>query len=98
MNEQQLRIGKIVVIVTWLFAGASFFFPFYYWPTGPLMRAIFGILAAVHLVEFFVYLKTFRATGDSLLRHFVRTITYGVIHYTEVKQQLAAAEEQPAAS
>ena len=51
MSEQQIRMGKIIVLATWLFAAASFFFPFYYWPTGPLMRAIFGILLAVHFVE-----------------------------------------------
>jgi len=88
VTEQQIRVGKIIVLATWLFAAASFFFPFYYWPTGPLMRSIFGILLAVHFVEFFVYLKTYRQAGDSMLRHFASTITYGILHYTIVKQRL----------
>jgi len=98
MSEQQIRMGKIIVLATWLFAAASFFFPFYYWPTGPLMRAIFGILLAVHFVEFLVYFKTFRQTDDPMFRHFAATITYGILHYTIVKQKLEASQPEPNAS
>ncbi len=89
MNEQQIRMGKIIVLATWLFAAASFFFPFYYWASGPLGRAMFGMLIAVHAVELILFAKTYRACPDSFGRHVLQHMIFGVLHHAEVKQRLA---------
>jgi len=86
-NEQQLRFMKVVVRLTWLLATAAFFFPLYDSGVGPFLRFLFWILAATHFVEFLVYLKLYRTTGESMARHFLGTMVFGIIHYTEVKQR-----------
>ncbi|MBW2232391.1 MAG: hypothetical protein JRH17_18545 [Deltaproteobacteria bacterium] len=88
-SERQLRIGRILVALTWIFALASWFFPLYYTSIGNLGRALFYILTFVHLVEFPLFLKTYRAAGGSLFGQFLRHMAYGVLHHTEVKQRLA---------
>ena len=86
-SAAQLRWMKTAICVTWLFAAAAFFFPLYDSGVGPFLRFLFWILAATHLVEFFVYLKLYRTTGESMRQHFFGTLIYGIIHYTEVKQR-----------
>jgi len=86
-SPRQLQIARIVVLVTWLFAAACFFFPLYYWSIGPLGRALFGLLFAVHLVEFVIFARFYRASGESMTGHFLRHMVYGVIHHAEVKQR-----------
>ena len=88
MSPQTMKLGRVIVLTIWAAAALAFFPPFSTWATGPLLRALFGMLAAVHFVEFFVYLKTFRETEESLLLHFAKTMAYGVLHYTHVKRQL----------
>ncbi len=89
MNEQTLKTARLVLIIIWIAAFLSFFPPLYGLATGPLLRALFGILVAVHLVEFIVYTRTFQQTGESMVSHFAKTMAFGVIHFTEVKQKLA---------
>jgi len=88
MSPQQIKIGKIVVLATWLFGAACFFFPLYGASIGGLGRALFYILFCVHLIEFFVFMKLYRSTGEPLSGHFFKTMAYGVLHQNEVRQQL----------
>ena len=90
-TSQQLARYRKLVLVLWLFAGACFFFPLYYTGVGGFGRTLFGLLLAVHLVEFFVFLGLYRRAGGSLWRHFHRTVVFGVLHKAETEQQLAAA-------
>ena len=89
-SAEKLARARKFVLVLWLFAGACFFFPLYYTAAGPFGRALFGLLLAVHLVEFVVFLGLYRRAGGSLWRHFHRTVVFGVLHKAETEQQLAA--------
>ncbi len=89
-SAEKLARARKFVLVLWLFAGACFFFPLYYTAVGPFGRAVFGLLLAVHLVEFVVFLGLYRRAGGSLWRHFHRTVVFGVLHKAETEQQLAA--------
>lgn len=93
MSPEQLRTARIVVGIVWIFAIASFFFPLYYSGIGPLGRALFWLLVCVHAVEFLFFLKTYRATGEPLFGHFLRTMAFGIAHHTEVKQRLEGSGE-----
>ncbi|HIF99527.1 MAG TPA: hypothetical protein EYQ54_21305 [Myxococcales bacterium] len=85
----KLGFARKIVLVVWVFAGASFFFPLYYTGVGSFGRTLFGLLLAVHLVEFFVFLGLYRRAGGSLFRHFHRTVVFGVLHKAETEQALA---------
>jgi len=89
-SAEKLARARKFVLVLWFFAGACFFFPLYYTEVGPFGRALFGLLLAVHLVEFVVFLGLYRRAGGSLWRHFHRTVVFGVLHKAETEQQLAA--------
>ena len=89
-SAEKLARARKFVLVLWLFAGACFFFPLYYTQVGPFGQALFGLLLAVHLVEFVVFLGLYRRAGGSLWRHFHRTVVFGVLHKAETEQQLAA--------
>ena len=86
-SDQQLQLAKIVLIITWVFAAGSFFFPLYDWATGPAARALFWILLVAHAAEFAVFARLYRATGSSMASHFLNNLVFGVIHYTQVKQR-----------
>jgi uncharacterized protein YhhL (DUF1145 family) len=88
-TERQLGRFRKFVLVLWLFAGASFFWPLYYMGAGDFGRTLFGLLLAVHLVEFFVFLGLYRRAGGSLWRHFHRTLVFGIIHKAEIERRLA---------
>ena len=87
---ERLALARRFVLAVWVFAGACFFFPLYYTGVGGFGRTLFGLLLAVHLVEFFVFLGLYRRAGGSLWRHFHRTVVFGVLHKAETEQQLAA--------
>ena len=86
----KLALARKFVLALWVFAAACFFFPLYYTGVGGFGRTLFGLLLAVHLVEFVVFLGLYRRAGGSLWRHFHRTVVFGVLHKTEVEQQLEA--------
>jgi hypothetical protein len=90
-SPQQLKVAKIAVLATWIFGASAFFFPVYDWSIGPLGRALFGILFAVHLVEFAIFGKFYRSTGEPIMGHFFKHMVYGVIYQTEVKQRIEQA-------
>lgn len=83
-SARQLKTARIVVILVWIFAAASFFFPLYYTDAGALGRTLFGLLLAVHLVEFPLFMKTYQEAGGSLLSHFPRHMAFGVVYRAEV--------------
>ena len=90
-SAERLGLFRKITLAVWLFAGACFFFPLYYTEVGGFGRTLFGLLVAVHLVEFVVFLGFYRRAGGSLFRHFHRTLVFGVIHKTEVEQNAADA-------
>ena len=89
-STSQLKTARTVAIPVWIFAAASFFFPLYYTDAGALGRTLFGLLLAVHLVEFPLFMKTYREAGGSLLSHFPRHMAFGVVYRAEVLQRTAS--------
>jgi hypothetical protein len=89
-SAKQLKTGRLVVLISWIFAVLSFLPPLAASPIGPLGRALFGILFCVHLVEFAFFRKIYAAAGGSMFSHFLRHMTYGVLYKTEVEQESAA--------
>ncbi|MCS5637901.1 MAG: hypothetical protein NZ990_15380 [Myxococcota bacterium] len=89
-SAEKLALARKFVLALWVFAGACFFFPLHDTAVGGFGRTLFGLLLAVHLVEFFVFLGLYRRAGGSLWRHFHRTVVFGVLHKAETEQQLAA--------
>ncbi|MEE3328286.1 MAG: hypothetical protein VX252_13190 [Myxococcota bacterium] len=90
-SPAQLKMARTVVILVWIFAVASFFFPLYYTDAGALGRTLFGLLIAIHLIEFPLFMKTYREAGGSLLSHFPRHMAFGVVYRAEVMQDTASS-------
>lgn len=86
-----LRIGKIIVILVWLFLAGSFFFPLYDWPSGPTARLAFWGMLAAHAVECAVFLPVLRASGRPLPGQFARVLLYGFLHASSLKLERSAA-------
>ncbi len=89
-SAKQLKTGRIVVLISWIFAGLSFLQPLAGSPIGPLGRALFGILVLSHLIEFVMFRKTYAAAGGSMSSHFLRHMVYGVLYKAEVEQGSAS--------
>ena len=89
-SASQLKTARIIAILVWIFAAASFFFPLYYTDAGALGRTLFGLLIAVHLVEFPLFMKTYREAGGTLLSHFPRHMAFGVVYRAEVLRGTAS--------
>ena len=87
-SPTQLKTARVVVLLIWIFAVASFIFPLYYTDLGSFGRALFFILIAVHLVEFPIFAGTYRRAGGSLLGHFPRHMTYGLVYRAEAQQRI----------
>ena len=85
-SPAQLKTARTIVILVWIFAVASFFFPLYYTDFGAFGRTLFGLLVAIHVVEFPLFMKTYREAGGSWLVHFARHMTFGVVYRAEVLQ------------
>ncbi len=91
-TEKQLKMGNTLVTLTWLFAIACFFFPLYGMGIGALGRALFWLLAIVHLIEFVFFFRFYKDIGEPLLGHFVRHMAFGILHQAAVKQRVAGAQ------
>jgi len=79
-----MKVSKLVVIPVWLLLAACFFLP----PDSTLSflgRAAFFVMAAVHVVEFFVFLPFLRSAKGSLPLHFVNMLIFGLFHYQELR-------------
>ncbi len=87
-SPAQLKMARTITLIVWILAGASFFFPLYYTSAGALGRTLFGLLIAIHLVEFPIFAKTYREAGGSLLSHFPRHMAFGVVYRAEVMQRI----------
>ena len=87
-TASQLRATRFVIWLIWIAAAASFFFPLYYTDFGGFGRTVFGVLIAIHLIEFPLFARTYRQAGGSLLGHFPRHMVFGLVYRAEVKQSL----------
>jgi uncharacterized protein YhhL (DUF1145 family) len=74
------RIGLAIV---WLFTIACFFVGGdAAWAVAG--RAVFWIMAAVHVIECIVFLPRMRAAGGSLPNHLLQTFIFGFLHASEL--------------
>jgi hypothetical protein len=79
-----MKSPKLFVLLLWLLLGGSFLLP-----SGSTLAAIgragFFLMAAAHIVEFFVYLPLLRKAPGSLAFHFTNVFVFGFVHYREVR-------------
>ena len=87
-TASQLKTARTVVVLIWIVSAACFFFPLYYTSFGDFGRILFGLLIALHLVEFPIFAKTYLQAGGSLIGHFPRHMAYGLVYRAEVQQRL----------
>ncbi len=87
-----MSIQKIVVIVVWAVLLSAFFVLPDDSTGGRIGRIAFFVTAAVHVVEFFIYLPTLRRAEGTLDHHFLQVLIFGMFHYREVEEELASRE------
>ena len=85
-----MKSPKSFVLLLWLLLGGCFLLPSDS-TLAPYGRAAFFLMAAAHVVEFFVYLPLLRKAPGSLGFHFANVLAFGFVHYREVR---AAVESQ----
>jgi len=74
---------RIALSLIWLFAIACFFMGGdAIWAVAG--RAVFWIMAAVHVVECLVFLPRMRAAGGSLPSHLLQTFVFGLLYAGEL--------------
>jgi uncharacterized protein YhhL (DUF1145 family) len=76
-------IGKVVLIVVWLFALAAFFVA----PKSTLSQAgrfVFWLMAIIHTAQFIIFMPKFLAAPGSFVGHLLRTLLFGYLHVREV--------------
>lgn len=88
MSESQLRTGRRVVGVLWLCGVLSFLLPA--GSTGHLIgQVLFWALLGSHAIECALYWRSLQATGKPMAGQVLQVILFGVLHYQEVKKELA---------
>ena len=85
-----MKSPKSFVVVLWLVLGGAFLLPSDS-TLGLVGRAGFFLMAAAHVVEFFIYLPLLRKAPGSLAFHFVRVLVFGFVHYLEVRPGVESA-------
>ena len=78
-----MSISKAVVVVVWLLFFSGFFVATNS-PISTLGRLGFWLMAAIHVVEYAVFLPRFRNAPGSLIGHLLRTLLFGFLHIREV--------------
>jgi hypothetical protein len=48
-------------------------------------RALFWVLLASHLLEFFIFLPKLRKMGQPMPVHFINIMLFGVVYWNEIK-------------
>ncbi len=85
-------VGKAVLGIVWLLATACFFPPLETSDWGGLGRTLFGVLAAVHLVECVAFLGVLKRSPRPLVYELWQTFLFGIVHVSIVRRELEAAE------
>jgi hypothetical protein len=75
--------GKIFLITTWAFCFGSFFIAPESTIAG-LGRLVFWGMAAIHVIEFAIFLPAIRRAGGSLASHFAQILAFGFLHLQEI--------------
>ena len=75
--------GKIVLILTWAFCLGCFFVASESAIAG-VGRMVFWGMAAIHVVEFAIFLPAIRRAGGAIPGHFARILAFGVLHLQEI--------------
>jgi uncharacterized protein YhhL (DUF1145 family) len=90
-NQEQsiYPIGKVVLGATWLFATACFFPPVETMSIASFGRALFGVLAVVHLIECVAFLGVLKKSGRPLAGELWQTFLFGIVHVSAVRKELA---------
>lgn len=87
-NEKIYPIGKAIVGAVWLAATACFFQPLESSAFGGFGRALFIVLATVHLVECIAFMGVLRRSPRPLIGELWQTFLFGIVHVSALRAEL----------
>lgn len=84
-----MSIGKILLIVLWVFLGINFYLPVFGVPfvVGfPFLNYLAIILIVIHIIEYTVFYKRILAAENSLFLGFIKTLIFGLLYIKDLKK------------
>ena len=84
-----MSIGKILLIVLWVFLGINFYLPTSEIPfvVGfPFLNYLAIILIITHIIEYTVFYKRILAAENSPFLGFIKTLIFGLLYIKDLKK------------
>ena len=84
-----MSIGKILLIVLWVFLGINFYLPIYGVPfvVGfPFLNYLAIILIVTHIIEYTVFYKRILAAENLPFLGFIKTLVFGLLYIKDLKK------------
>ena len=84
-----MSIGKILLIVLWVFLGINFYLTIYEVPfvVGfPFLNYLAIILIVIHIIEYTVFYKRILAAENSPFLGFIKTLIFGLLYIKDLKK------------
>ena len=73
--------GKIFTVVLWAVLGINFLLDFSSW-----INYFALLLLAIHIIEYLVFFKRIKNSGDSIMTGLVQTLIFGVLYIGTLKK------------
>jgi uncharacterized protein YhhL (DUF1145 family) len=84
-----MSIGKILLIILWVFLGINFYLPICGVPfvVGfPFLNYLAIILIVIHIIEYTVFYKRILAAENSPFLGFIKTLIFGLLYVKDLKK------------
>jgi uncharacterized protein YhhL (DUF1145 family) len=84
-----MSIGKILLIVLWVFLGINFYLPVYGVPfvVGfPFLNYLAIILIVIHIIEYTFFYKRILAAESYPFLGFIKTLIFGLLYIKDLKK------------
>ena len=80
-----MNLGKILTLILWIFLGTNYLVNFSVWAN------YFGLmLLVIHLMEYLIFFKKIRLSGDTIIKSFIQTLIFGVLYIGSIKNEESA--------
>jgi uncharacterized protein YhhL (DUF1145 family) len=73
--------GKIFTVVLWAVLGINYLLDF-----SPWINYFALLLLAIHIIEYLVFFKRIKNSGDSIVTGLVQTLIFGVLYIGTLKK------------
>ena len=73
--------GKIFTIFLWIIFGINYLLDFSIW-----VNYFALLLLAVHVIEYIVFFKKIKNSGDSLAKGIFQTLVFGVLYISSLRK------------